>query len=423
VSLRNTSDCPPFFLQGISDILCTHMDCSQGNEADVVAPPPYSLVSTSECFHEMLERLSSAPRLAIDIEADSLYHYFEKVCLIQISSDNDTYILDTLVIKEIGELAPLMANSSIEKVFHAASYDFYCLHRDYDFAFENIFDTHIAAQLLGYEFLGLSALMEELLGIHHSKRRQRDDWSRRPLVSEQLEYAAMDTHHLLSLRDMLDLNLREKGRLSWAQEEFETAAATQRPEKEFDAEGYRRIKGSRELPPQEQAALQALYILRDQMARKLDVPPFKVLNNSVLLDLVHRPPHSPHEMFSRRGISYRVARKFAAEILQTLADARLKDPSISTAHPRHDGKPPSRAARRRMEALKIWRQEKAKTLGLQVGVIFPGNLLENLAEVPPADKEELANLPGMRRWRAREFGEEVLHLLHNSDHKAEPTGA
>jgi ribonuclease D len=399
------------------------MVCSPSNETAAVAPPPYSFVATSECFRGMLERLSSASRLAIDMEADSLYHYFEKVCLIQISSDSDTYILDPLVLKEIGDLASLVSDASIEKVFHAASYDFYCLRRDYGFAFVNIFDTHIAAQLLGYEFLGLSVLMEELLGIHHSKRRQRDDWSHRPLASEQLEYAAMDTHHLLSLRDVLESKLRDKGRLSWAQEEFETAAATARPEKEFDAEGYRRIKECRELAPQEQAVLRALFILRDQMARKMDVPPFKVLNNSVLMDLVCRPPHTAHEMFSRRGVSYRVARKFATEILKTLADARHQDPSVSAKHPRHNGKSPSRAARRRLEALKIWRQTKAQELGLQVGVVFPGNLLENLADVPPADQEGLANLPGMRRWRVREFGEELLQLLHDSNHKAAQPGA
>ena len=106
----------------------------------------------------------ASSRLAIDMEADSLYHYFEKVCLIQISTDSNTYILDPLAIRNVNELAPLMCNPSVEKVFHAAGYDTYCLRRDYDFAFANIFDTHLAAQLLGYEFLGLSTLMEDVPG-------------------------------------------------------------------------------------------------------------------------------------------------------------------------------------------------------------------------------------------------------------------
>lgn len=385
------------------------------DEAKATSPPPYALITTAERFSNMLKCLKPVSRLAIDIEADSLYHYFEKVCLIQISTDSNTYILDPLAINRVGELAPVMCNPSVEKVFHAAGYDVRCLRRDYDFVFTNIFDTHIAAQLLGYEFLGLSTLMEELLGVHHSKRRQRDDWSRRPLASEQLEYAAMDTHHLLRLRDVLETDLRLKGRLSWAQEEFEAEAAAERREKEFDVEGFRRIKGNRELGLQDQLVLRALYLFRDEIARKMDVPPFKVLNNSTLVDLVQRPPLSPEEMFKRRGISNRVARKYAASIIRIIAEARQHKPSVLEAPTRNNWKPPSRAARSRLEALKLWRNEKATELGLHVGVVFPAYLLENLAIAPPADLEGFASLPGMRQWRAREFGEEVLRLLQSQE--------
>jgi ribonuclease D len=396
------------------------MDCVSIDEAGAHLRPHYVFISTDECFQSMLECLVSAPRVAIDIEADSLYHYFEKICLIQISSDTSTYVLDPLEIRKIGDLGPLMSNPSVEKVFHASSYDVYCLRRDYGFVFANIFDTHAAAQLLCYEFLGLGALMEKLLGIHHSKRRQRDDWSHRPLAAEQLEYAAMDTHHLLPLRDALETELRRKGRLSWAQEEFEAAAATERSEKEFDTEGFRRIKGSRTLLPQDQAVLRALYIFRDKAARKLDVPPFKVLNNSVLMDLVRRPPQSPREMFKRSGISYRIARKFSADILKTIAESRQQSVSIFKTPALNNWKPPSRAARLRLEALKQWRRGKAMELGLHVGVVFPANLLENLAVALPADMEELASLSGMRQWRVREFGKEMLRVLHCRESQTDP---
>ena len=190
----------------------------------------------------MMDRIIGARKLAIDTEADSLYHYFEKVCLLQLSTYSETFIVDPLTVTVVGELAPLISDPSIEKVFHAASYDVFCLRRDFNFTFVNIFDTHLAGSLLGYEFLGLGAMMETVLGIHHSKDCQRDDWSRRPLLAEQLEYAAMDTHHLLGLRDALELELMNKGRLGWAKEEFAAAAATERTEKEFDPEGFRRIK-------------------------------------------------------------------------------------------------------------------------------------------------------------------------------------
>jgi ribonuclease D len=395
------------------------MDSLDSN-VETTPPPPYTLVATAASFDAMLEHLRQAPRLAIDIEADSLYHYYEKVCLIQISTDSETYIIDPLAIDRVGELAPLMSNPSVEKVFHAAGYDVYCLRRDYSFIFANIFDTHVAAQFLGYEFLGLSNLMEALLGIHHSKRRQRDDWSQRPLIDEQLDYAAMDTHYLFRLRDTLEADLKARGRLSWAQEEFEASAMTERREKEFDAEGFRRIKGNRDLSPQDQVTLRALYVFRDEIARKMDVPPFKVMNNSTLLDLVQKPPLSVESMFNRRGISNRVARKYAAGIIRLVAESRQQNPSILEQPVRTNWKPPGRQARLRLEALKLWRSEKAQELGLHVGVVFPAYLLEGLAMSPPADLESFGNLPDMRQWRAREFGAELLQLLQNQDSQGAP---
>jgi len=373
--------------------------------------PPYTSVATAESFQYMMESLRPAVRLAVDIEADSLYHYFEKVCLIQISTDSETFVLDPLAIRDLSSLGPLMSDPGVEKVFHAATYDIHCLRRDYGFTFGSIFDTHVAAQLLGYEQLGLSALMEKLLNINHSKRRQRDDWSRRPLALEQLEYAAMDTHHLLHLRDMLEEQLRQKNRLYWAVEEFELAATANAQEREFDPEGYRRIKGSRDLSVHELAVLRALYILRDRYARELDVPAFKVLNNPVLIDLSQKPPHSPRDMFHRAGISYRVARKYAGEIFRAIERARAAESEEVTLPTPKLWRAPSRETRQRLESLKIWRVEKARELQLPVGVVFPGNILEFLAAFPPADLVSLEDVDGMRRWRVREFGEEILRLL------------
>ena len=377
-------------------------------------PPPYTLVSTDVCFDNMMDRIRGARRLAIDMEADSLYHYFEKVCLLQLSTDNETFIVDPLTVTMIDKLGLLMSDPSIEKVFHAASYDVFCLRRDYDFTFVNIFDTHLAGSLLGYEFLGLGAMMEKLLGIHHPKGCQRDDWSRRPLLAEQLEYAAMDTHHLLSLRDALEDELRLKGRMEWALEEFAEAAAVERSEKEFDPEGFRRIKGFNALDVRNRLTLRALYLFRDEAARKLDAPPFKVMNNSVLADLARQPPSSAQELFNRPGVSFRVARKFGVEIVDIIKASREEDPSILDIPPRPTVKSPNHAARRALELLKKWRLGKSEELHLPVGVIFPANLLETLAVSPPANIDELFAFPRMRRWRAREFGQEILQTLHGT---------
>ena len=373
---------------------------------------PYTLVATDGCFHAMMDRIRSARRLAVDIEADSLYHYFEKVCLLQLSTDDETFIIDPLTVTVVGELGPLMSDSTIEKVFHASGYDIFCLRRDYNFSFANIFDTHLAGSLLGYEFLGLGTMMETLLGVHHPKGCQRDDWSQRPLLSEQLEYAAMDTHHLLRLRDTLEKELQGKDRLEWALEEFATTAAAERSGKEFDPEGYRRIKGFHALDVRKRLILRALYLFRDEAARKLDSPPFKVMNNSVLVDLTRRPPLSAQELFKRPGVSFRVARKFGAEIINLIIAAGEGDPTILDIPQRPASKPPGRAVRHSLELLKKWRQVKSEELKIPVGVVFPANLLENLAAAPPSSMDELLAFPGMRRWRAREFGMDILQTLN-----------
>jgi ribonuclease D len=389
------------------------MNPEKTHNVTVSSPTPFTWVASVDAFRHLIAALVPVSRLAIDIEADSLYHYFEKVCLIQISTDAETFVLDPLAVKDLDALGPIMADPAVEKVFHAANYDIFCLRRDYNFTFRNLFDTHVAAQLMGYEQLGLDALLERLLGVAHSKRRQRDDWSRRPLAPEQLEYAAMDTHHLMQLRDLLERQIREKGRLSWAQEEFEALAELETPERVFDPEGYRRIKGSRDISTQQLAVLRALYLSRDRYARELDVPPFKVMNNSVLLDLAQKPPHSPREMFKRPGISFRVARRFGTEIFRTIETARREDTSSLARPARSAGKTPSREAKTRLEELRRWRRVKSEELQLPVGVIFPGILLEVVAGEPPRDLDELGTIPGVRRWRVREFGPDILGMIHN----------
>jgi ribonuclease D len=377
-------------------------------------PPPYTWVDTAVGFHEALEVLTPVTRLAIDVEADSLYHYFEKVCLIQISTDQRTFLLDPLALGSmLQDLAPIMADPAVEKVFHAATYDIICLRRDCGYQLRGIFDTHLAAQLLGYEQLGLSALLEKLIGVAYVKDCQRDDWSRRPLLPEQMEYAAMDTHHLLRLRDVLELELSGKGRLAWAEEECRIASLTEIPEREFDPEGFRRIRTSQGLSSRELAILRALYLLRDRCARILDVPAFKVINNSILIELARKPPRSVRDLIKRRGISQRVGRRFSGEILEAIARVEADDAPPPETAPRSHWKPPSKEARLRLDRLKQWRLEKGRELALHVGVIFPGNLLEALSASPPDDLAALGNVPGMRQWRLHQFGADIITILHS----------
>jgi ribonuclease D len=148
------------------------------------------------------------------------------------------------------------------------------------------------------------------------------------------------------------------------------------------------------------------------MARELDVPSFKVLNNSVLIDLVQNPPRNTKEMFHRKGISFRVARRYSSDIIKTIRDSKKQSTTPSPSPARNSRKTSDKDGKHRMEVLKNWRKLKAEELGLPVGVIFSANLLESLSDAPPSDLQELGKVPGMRQWRVAEFGEEILQALN-----------
>lgn len=369
----------------------------------------YTWVDTPVGLQEVARDLAAAPRMALDTEGDSLYHYRQKVCLIQISTDVATYVIDPLAVPDLAPLRGMMADPAVEKVFHAAGQDIAWLKRDHRLSFSHVFDTHMAAQLLGHEYIGLGVLLEELLGVAHSKHRQRDDWSRRPLLPEQVTYAATDTHHLLALRDILERKLAEKGRLAWAEEEFELLAATENRERPFDPEDYRKLKGGHELWPRQRAVLRALYAIREQVAEELDLPPFRIIHNPVMITLARRMPRSP-QVLIRCGVSTRVVCQYGDALLEAIETARRGG---CTARPRPplNGTRPSSGATRRAEGLKAWRAAKAQELGLPVGVVLPGSVLTAAASACPSGRESLAGIEGMRRWRVREFGEEILRAI------------
>jgi ribonuclease D len=163
----------------------------------------------------LVQELLSKKVVAIDTEADSFYHYFDKTCLVQIATRQQTYLVDPLALGGPAELAPLgpvLASPDIRKVFHAAEYDIYVLRRDCRFSFANLFDTMVSAQLLGYPSIGLAALAERHFGVSLPKDEQRSDWSVRPLRESQLNYAAADVTYLIPLAEKLERELKKAKR-------------------------------------------------------------------------------------------------------------------------------------------------------------------------------------------------------------------
>jgi len=376
----------------------------------------YEIVDTRSDLDALAQELLGERVLAVDTEADSFYHYYDKTCLVQIATRRQIYLIDPLALggpAELAPLAPVFASAEICKVFHAAEYDLFVLTRDCGFRFQNLFDTMVSAQLLGYRSVGLSSLAERHFQVKLPKDDQRSDWSTRPLSQSQLGYAAADVLYLIPLAEALRKELRKQKRFSWAEEEFQTLTEREWREREFDELGYLRIKGARRLDPQGEglSILRELYLMRDARAREVDRPAFKVLGNRTLLEIAEKKPRKLADLAEIKGITELIVRRMGREIMAAVRAGR------GTAHgpiPRLNGggrRRMDRGTERRLEALKRWRSGRATELDLDPGVLCPNSALEAIAWRDPAKAGDLAGLRELKGWFVQEFGEEVTAVV------------
>lgn len=245
----------------------------------------YIYVDSTAGLRTLVERIAESSRIALDTEADSLYHYYEKVCLIQITVGEETYILDPLAGLDLSDFFVILARKPI--ILHSADYDLRILRASYDYLPKaEVFDTMLAARILGHDRLGLSALVEKYFGVTLSKHGQKFNWSLRPLPENKLIYAGNDTRYLEPLTNFLNNELSQLGRLEWHRESCAALVETtrvNRPPKEPDA--IWRIKGLKEFNRRQLAYLRAIWYWRENEAKNSDLPPFKVLGNLPIIAL------------------------------------------------------------------------------------------------------------------------------------------
>jgi ribonuclease D len=287
-------------------------------------PTPPTLVADEAALRELVAALRDEPVVAFDTESNSFHAYRERICLLQVSSRARDWIVDPLAIHP-GPLGQLLCDGRVT-VLHGADYDVRCLRREWGWRLPRLFDTMAAARRLGRTGLGLAALVEAQFGVRLAKGNQRADWGRRPLTSELLTYAALDTHFLLPIHDALAGELAGKGALEEAQREFDRIAAVEPRERVFDPEGWRRMKGARELDPQGRQVLRALWIAREERASADDRPPFKVLGEQAMIEIARRRP-APDALAAIPGVTPAVLRRMGPAIGEAVAAANLSRPA------------------------------------------------------------------------------------------------
>jgi len=351
------------------------------------------LIDTDENLAALLPIIKSASWLALDTEADSLHAYPEKICLLQISTAAGDVLVDPLAKIDLDLLLAVL--NAHELIMHGADYDLRLLRKHHEFVPSAIFDTMLAARLLGERQFGLSSLAEKYLGVKLDKGSQKADWARRPLTERMETYARNDTHHLKPLADRLKLELQQKGRLAWHQESCARLIVDCSRPSTMDEDSTWRIKGSHKLNRHALAVLRELWRWREAEAIAANRPPFFILNHEKLVSIAATAAiRKPVEHLLPARLSPRRHASLSQAIKTALSLPAERHPDIL----RHKFHRPNEAEMRRYRDLEKHRDGRAHELGIDPTLIASRATLSELAR----DWDQYA--PELMNWQR-----ELLH--------------
>jgi ribonuclease D len=363
----------------------------------------------------LVRRIGAAERVALDTEADSLHNYFEKVCLVQLSLGGEHYLVDPLSGLDLTGFLEALAEKPL--ILHGGDYDLRMMRASMDFRpRREVFDTMIAAQLLGIEQIGLAALIERFFDITIGKEGQKSDWSRRPLSEKQLRYAVNDTRFLEPLAERMRGELSERGRVDWHRESCRAMVESTGRDNARDPEEAWRIKGAGRLTRRQLAYLRELWRWRDMHARRANLPAFKVFGNQQILDLLqwaeshpgvplHQGPKLPRNIVGSRLSTLEEA------IARAAGMAQAQWPELRTFD---RGDAPRTDCKEQIDALRGECARIAKELEIAPSTLAPRAALEALARSRPRTLEEIMESGGLLRWQAELVKGAVEKTLHST---------
>ena len=352
------------------------------------------IISRPYQLDAVTRKLVNSRAIALDTESNSFYHYPEQLCLIQIASRHNVYIVDAISLDNLAPLGGILADASIDKVIHGADYDIRSLDRHYGLHIRNLFDTSIAARFVGITRFGLASLIRDLLGItiNKSKRLQRADWGSRPLSAEALEYAATDVRHLFALREIMDQRLQSLGRVAWVAEECARIEEVRYTAPNHENE-YLSVKGAKDLDGRGLAILQSLFLFREEEARCQHRPSFFVLPNATLIFLATNPEASLSDV---PGLGQTGLKRFGQGLQKALHNGTTAPPI--NRPPPIKVKRASKVELQRLNQLKDWRIRLGSSLSLDPSLLWPLTSLERLARAPDTISAELIS-HDIRNWQ------------------------
>ncbi len=332
------------------------------------------MITSDAQLAEVLPRLRQFERIAVDTEADSLHCYFEKLCLIQLTFGEEDILVDPLAEVDLQPLCSVLAGK--EMVLQGMDFDLRLLRRSFDLPAQRVFDTVIAARMLGLREFSLAALVQQYFGVTLAKASQKANWARRPLPAAMEEYARNDTHYLLPLAERMEEKMRSLGRLDWFWQSCQRALEQSLVTRERDPDDAWRITGSGALPGQTGAVLRAIWRWRDYEAQQADRPSFHILQNSAMIEAAKQfvageIPDFRH-LSERRRRGYLEAARAALELPEAAWPQRPPR-GVRTRTPGFD---------RKIAELRKRRDRRAQDLALDPAFIAPRSAMEGIAADP-----------------------------------------
>ena len=370
----------------------------------------YLMIDSLPKLEKFADRLENQKIIGVDLEADSMYHFKEKVCVIQIGTQQITAVIDPLQIKDLAVLKPVFGRGDIQKIFHGADYDVRSLYRDFRINVNNLFDTELASRFLGFKESGLEAVLKKRFNVSLNKKYQRKDWSKRPLPEDMVAYAAKDVTYLVPLAKSLHRELRDKGRLSWVEEEC-TYLSRVRPPSTDSGPLFPGFKGAGKLGPRGLAVLEALLQLRKKIARQQDRPLFRIIGNKSILTLAEACPQSMGKLLKTGALGDKQIDRYGEAVIAAVKKAMQIPAKDLPKYPRKTAPNVPAIVAKRVKELRNWRDKKAKKLGIDPAIICTKALISAIAVQRPLTPGNLVKIKDLKNWQATEFGSEIIEIL------------
>ena len=372
----------------------------------------YKYIDSNNGFDKFFETIKAEKIIAVDIEADSMHHFKEKVCLIQIASTKHACVLDPLKVNDFSKLKILMEDETIKKVFHGSDFDIRSLDREYNIRVNNLFDSEIACKFLGSKERGLAALLKKYFKVNQDKKFQKKDWSQRPLPDEMISYSIVDVLYLIELAGILTQKLKEKKRLEWAEEEF--VKQTQVRYEDNSSEYYfMKFKGAGKMDRKTLAVLESLLTMRVKIAEKKDLPLFKVLGAGDIAEIAFKKPGTLKYLQTTGILTKRQISMYGEQCVDAVNKALAVDEEKMPLYPRNKALRLNNTEHKKIKQLKKMREKRGEDLMMEQGFLINNALITKLAIKNPLTKKELESIQPIRNWQVEALSDDIFKVLQS----------